>query len=149
MSLLEDTSLHIKEYTLEMLLLMNQNLKLSDSDLFLVLYRNINDPSILIRTKITKIIIKNYETKSNTIEKFHLKNIIFIFLSKSIDSTESLKIKNLINEFFRKNLKNAQKNPLAQTTIDLIIKICLEKEDFKNNVNLFYDNINYFASQVN
>jgi len=131
-----------------MLLLLNQNQKLPDSDLFLVLYRNINDPSILIRMKITKIIIKNYETKNTQIEAFHLKNIILIFLSKLIDSTESLKIKNLITEFLRKNLKNVKKNPLASTTIDLIISILQEKEDINNNVNLFYDNINTFASEV-
>jgi hypothetical protein len=131
-----------------MLLLLNQNQKLPDSDLFLVLYRNINDPSILIRMKITKIIIKNYETKNTQIEAFHLKNIILIFLSKLIDSTESLKIKNLITEFLRKNLKNVKKNPLASTTIDLIISILQEKEDINNNINLFYDNINTFASLV-
>ncbi len=131
-----------------MLLLLNQNQKLPDSDLFLVLYRNINDPSILIRMKITKIIIKNYETKYTHIEAIHLKNIILIFLSKLVDSTESLKIKNLITEFLRKNLKNVKKNPLANTTIDLIISILQEKEDINNNVNLFYDNINTFASEV-
>jgi len=131
-----------------MLLLLNQNQKLPDSDLFLVLYRNINDPSILIRMKITKIIIKSYETKYTHIEAIHLKNIILIFLSKLVDSTESLKIKNLITEFLRKNLKNVKKNPLANTTIDLIISILQEKEDINNNVNLFYDNINTFASEV-
>ena len=61
-----------------MLLNLNHNKKLSDSDLFFVLYKNINDPSILIRRKITKIIIANYEQKTEKIEKVHLKNICII-----------------------------------------------------------------------
>ena len=147
-SLLEDNSLHIKEYTLEMLLQMNHNKKLSDSDLFFILYKNINDPSILIRRKITKIIITNYEQKTAKIERVHLKNICTIFLNKFIDSAESKGIKAQIGDFFRRNLKSLKSNSLAQTTIEIIISILQDKEDLKNNINLYYDNISYLISQV-
>ena len=51
----------------------------------------------------------NYETKNLDIERHHLKNTIIIFLNKLIDTTESEGIKNLISDFFRKNLRNVKK----------------------------------------
>jgi hypothetical protein len=145
---LDDNSLHIKEYTLDILLQLNQSKKLSDSDLFLVLYKYINDQSILIRRKITKIIIKIVEDKEKEIEHIHMKNIISIFLNKLSDLTESQGIKTQIVDFFSKNLKNLKKRALAGTKIDILISILNEKEDLKNNVNMYYDNMSNFIQHV-
>lgn len=130
---------------------MNTLNKLSNSDLFFILHKNINEPSILIRKKIIKIIIQNLEEKSSEIQEFHLKSILLIFIDKINDATESEGIKLPITEFLIRNLKKdrpKKKIKLTNLLIDTFVSILQENENPENSVNHYHDKIKGLFTRV-
>ena len=101
------------------------------------------------------MIINLINDQFDQIETMYFKSVIGLFLNKIVDNAESMKIKNIIFEFFYDYLfiKFQDKNKISKKMVDIFIEILLEKEDFVLNVNLYNDhfktlfkNVCYFSS---
>ena len=121
-SLLSDSSSNIREYSLEILLKFYKNKKIQKDQLLCILYENINESSFLIRKRIVTTLADLFKNEEDqNIE--HFKSVNFVFLNKIGDSSESMKIKNIIFDYYYDIFNTSRKTELASYTIDILVKI--------------------------
>jgi hypothetical protein len=121
-SLLSDSSSNIREYSLEILLKFYKNKKIEKDQLLCILYENINESSFLIRKRIiTTLADLSKSEEEHNVE--HFKSVNFVFLNKIGDSSESMKIKNIIYDYYYDIFNSSRKSSLASNTINIFVKI--------------------------
>lgn len=145
-TLLKDNSFHIRESSLDMIASLYSNKKYSKTQFLRILFENIDESSFLIRKKIIKILINflesnlfKYSEKKSIDNNIYFLNIQMIFLNKLNDSTESVKIKRLIFDFYykvflnndKKNINFSSKNSDNNNKSTIAIRLCI------NTLNVF------------
>lgn len=136
--LLSDSSFYVKEYSLEILFKLFKFKKITKNNFINILYENINETSFLIRKRIIKALIGLILEEKENDDKEHFKTINFIFLNKTIDNSESVKIKNLIYDFYYQIFsctgigKNKNRENLVFDIISVFIEILKENDEDLN-----------------
>ena len=114
-----------------------------------ILYENINESSFIIRKRIIStladLISSDYildidisVTITNEIE--HFNNVNIIFLNKLTDNSESMKIKNIIIDYYYNIFAKSKVNCLLINTLKIFVKIMNDNIDqFYNSY--YYDNL--------
>jgi hypothetical protein len=137
--LLGDSSFYVKEYSLEILFKLFKFRKITKNCFINILYENINETSFLIRKRIIKALIGLILEEKESEDREHFKTINFIFLNKIIDNSESVKIKNLIYDFYYQIFsstgigRNKNRENLVYDIISVFIEILKENDENLNS----------------